>query len=214
MQVDGVDRAAADRLGTLVLAGANTGHDPAYPLRVQTVHDEERQRMKIVILGGAAATADLLHLLDAVLAEGNGLLAGDGRRCLTWCSSATGCRCWSATRPGRRWPPCSDALDLIGAAFLGAEVVAVPASRLDDDFFSLGTRFAGEIMQKFVNYRLRLVVVGDISRAPRGQRGPARPGPRVEPRRARLVRPRPRRARRPAGRGPAAAPLIRPTSRR
>ncbi|WP_406044718.1 DUF4180 domain-containing protein [Micromonospora sp. NBC_00898] len=57
-----------------------------------------------------------------------------------------------------------DALDLVGAAFLGAEVVAVPASRLGDDFFSLGTRFAGEIMQKFVNYRLRLAVVGDISR--------------------------------------------------
>ncbi|WP_405095740.1 DUF4180 domain-containing protein [Micromonospora sp. NBC_01412] len=57
-----------------------------------------------------------------------------------------------------------DALDLIGAAFLGAEVVAVPASRLDEDFFSLGTGFAGEVMQKFVNYRLRLAVLGDISR--------------------------------------------------
>ncbi|GIG88702.1 DUF4180 domain-containing protein [Plantactinospora endophytica] len=57
-----------------------------------------------------------------------------------------------------------DALDLIGAAFLGAQVVAVPASRLADDFFSLGTRFAGEVMQKFVNYRLRLAVLGDISR--------------------------------------------------
>ncbi|MFY1670418.1 DUF4180 domain-containing protein [Plantactinospora sp. WMMB334] len=57
-----------------------------------------------------------------------------------------------------------DALDLIGAAFLGAEVVAVPANRLVEHFFSLGSRFAGEVMQKFVNYRLRLVVVGDISR--------------------------------------------------
>jgi hypothetical protein len=57
-----------------------------------------------------------------------------------------------------------DALDLIGAAFLGAEVVAVPTSRLDERFFSLGTRFAGEVMQKFVNYRLRLAVIGDISR--------------------------------------------------
>ncbi|SIR58063.1 DUF4180 domain-containing protein [Micromonospora avicenniae] len=56
------------------------------------------------------------------------------------------------------------ALDLIGnASFGGAEVVALPAGRLDPSFFSLGTRFAGEIMQKFVNYRLRLVVVGDIS---------------------------------------------------
>ncbi|MGX1615599.1 DUF4180 domain-containing protein [Micromonospora chalcea] len=57
----------------------------------------------------------------------------------------------------------SDALDLIGAAFLGATVVAVPATRLDPGFFTLGTRFAGEVMQKFVNYRLRLAIVGDIS---------------------------------------------------
>ncbi|MFI5834128.1 DUF4180 domain-containing protein [Micromonospora sp. NPDC051300] len=57
----------------------------------------------------------------------------------------------------------ADALDLIGAAFAGATVVAVPAERLDPSFFALGTRFAGEVMQKFVNYRLRLVVVGDIS---------------------------------------------------
>ncbi|MEU9678012.1 DUF4180 domain-containing protein [Streptomyces parvus] len=57
-----------------------------------------------------------------------------------------------------------DALDLIGSVFLGAEVVAVlPTSRLDEQFFSLGNRFAGEIMQKFVNYRLRLAVIGDIS---------------------------------------------------
>ncbi len=56
-----------------------------------------------------------------------------------------------------------DALDLIGAAFLGAQVVAVPASRLDARFFTLGNRFAGDVMQKFVNYRLRLAIVGDIS---------------------------------------------------
>ncbi|GAA4223627.1 hypothetical protein GCM10022254_01170 [Actinomadura meridiana] len=56
-----------------------------------------------------------------------------------------------------------DALDLIGAVFLGAEMVAVPASRLDPRFFELGTRFAGEVMQKFVTYRLRLAIVGDIS---------------------------------------------------
>ncbi|MFC9478915.1 DUF4180 domain-containing protein [Streptomyces griseus] len=57
------------------------------------------------------------------------------------------------------------ALDhLIGAAFQRAEVVAVPSSRLDDSFYDLSTGFAGEVLQKFANYRLRLVVVGDISR--------------------------------------------------
>ncbi|MGC4763745.1 helix-turn-helix domain-containing protein [Micromonospora sp. DT46] len=80
LQIDGVDRAAADRLATLVLATANTTHHPAHPLRIQTVHDEERNRMKIVILGGASATAEVLHLVDAVLDGDNGLLtreAGD-----------------------------------------------------------------------------------------------------------------------------------------
>jgi excisionase family DNA binding protein len=75
VQIDGIDRATADRLGTLVLAGANTAHDPARPLRIQTIHDEERSRMKVVILGGAAATADVLRLLEAILDGGNGLLA-------------------------------------------------------------------------------------------------------------------------------------------
>jgi hypothetical protein len=57
-----------------------------------------------------------------------------------------------------------DVADLIGAGLSGgADVVALPASRLDVSFFTLGTRFAGEVMQKFVNYRLRLAVVGDIS---------------------------------------------------
>ena len=55
-----------------------------------------------------------------------------------------------------------DALDLIGAAFSRAEVVAVPADRFDPRFFQLRTGLAGEIMQKFVNYGLRLAVVGDI----------------------------------------------------
>ncbi|WP_309117015.1 DUF4180 domain-containing protein [Saccharothrix sp.] len=56
-----------------------------------------------------------------------------------------------------------DALGIIGAVFLGARVAAVPAHRLGERFFTLGNRFAGEIMQKFVNYQMLLAVVGDIS---------------------------------------------------
>ncbi len=58
-----------------------------------------------------------------------------------------------------------DALDLIGAALeQGATLVIVPAERLDDAFFQLRTRVAGTFMQKLVNYRLRLAILGDISR--------------------------------------------------
>lgn len=77
VRIDGVDRAGADRLGTLVLAGAQARRVGGPPLRVQTVHDSERHRMTIVILGGAADTAEVLHLLDAVLDGENGLLAGE-----------------------------------------------------------------------------------------------------------------------------------------
>jgi hypothetical protein len=57
-----------------------------------------------------------------------------------------------------------DVLDVIGTAIgHGAELVLMPAERLTDDFFTLRTGLAGEVAQKFVNYRIRLVVVGDIS---------------------------------------------------
>jgi len=46
----------------------------------------------------------------------------------------------------------------------GASMIALPVTRLTDDFFRLSTRIAGEIAQKFANYNLRLAVVGDISR--------------------------------------------------
>ncbi|MEV6629338.1 DUF4180 domain-containing protein [Actinoplanes sp. NPDC051470] len=55
-----------------------------------------------------------------------------------------------------------DALDVIGGAFGQADVVAIPAGRLDDSFFQLRSGLAGEIMQKFVNYHIRLAVLGDI----------------------------------------------------
>ena len=73
VQIDDVDRRTVDRLSTLLVSAAQTGSDPAHPLRVQVVHDGERRRMKIVILGDVAATAETLRLIEAVLGEG-GLL--------------------------------------------------------------------------------------------------------------------------------------------
>ena len=57
------------------------------------------------------------------------------------------------------------ALDLIGDAMgRDAQIVAVPAERVGAEFFRLGSGVAGAIAQKFVNYRVRLAVLGDISR--------------------------------------------------
>jgi hypothetical protein len=58
-----------------------------------------------------------------------------------------------------------DATDLMSMAWENrATLIAIPAERLGDDFFRLKTGVAGEIVQKFVNYQLRLAIVGDISR--------------------------------------------------
>lgn len=57
-----------------------------------------------------------------------------------------------------------DALDVIGSALhLGATWAAVPATRLAPEFFELRTGLAGDVLQKFVNYRVGLAVVGDLS---------------------------------------------------
>jgi len=59
----------------------------------------------------------------------------------------------------------NEAVELIGKAFEHrASLIVVPAECLDDDFFRLSTRIAGEMIQKVVQYRKRLVIVGDISR--------------------------------------------------
>jgi uncharacterized protein DUF4180 len=58
-----------------------------------------------------------------------------------------------------------DAVDLIAQAFdHRPDIMVIPAERFDEGFFTLGTRIAGEIVQKFVTYGMRLAIIGDISR--------------------------------------------------
>ena len=59
----------------------------------------------------------------------------------------------------------ADAVDLVGEALsCGAKIIALPVRRLHPDFLQLRT-MAGFFVQKLVNYRLALAVVGDISEA-------------------------------------------------
>ncbi|QNG18788.1 helix-turn-helix domain-containing protein [Rhodococcus triatomae] len=67
VEVDAVDRATADRVSTLLLGAAGTGRPGDSPLRVQTVYDEERARMKIVVIGAVTDTARLLDYVDGIL---------------------------------------------------------------------------------------------------------------------------------------------------
>jgi len=55
-----------------------------------------------------------------------------------------------------------DAVDLLGNAnFQGAESVIVHSEQLHEDFFNLKSGIAGDILQKFSNYHMKLAIVGD-----------------------------------------------------
>lgn len=54
-------------------------------------------------------------------------------------------------------------MGLVGEALgAGASTLAIPASRFADDVFVLRSGKLGAFVQKFVNYRVRLAIVGEI----------------------------------------------------
>ncbi|HEY4384181.1 MAG TPA: DUF4180 domain-containing protein [Ktedonobacteraceae bacterium] len=68
------------------------------------------------------------------------------------------------TPDGEKLKSEQDALDLIGEAmYYGTHLIVIPVERLGDDFFQLKTRLAGQMLQKFVTYGQRIVILGDIS---------------------------------------------------
>ena len=76
-----------------------------------------------------------------------------------------GLRVFELIADGTKLQTYNDAVDLICKTFENnATLIIIPVECLDDEFFQLKTRIAGELIQKFVQYRRRLVIVGDISR--------------------------------------------------
>jgi excisionase family DNA binding protein len=71
VQVDAISPEEATRLSNTIVAVAQSrrGGGGADHLRVETVYDEERAALKIIILGGLAVAADLLKVIDALLSE-------------------------------------------------------------------------------------------------------------------------------------------------
>lgn len=69
VQVDAIAPDASTRLGnTLMAAVAGRGPDDR-PLRVETIYDEDRDSMKIIIVGGPADTAELLRLVTTLVRD-------------------------------------------------------------------------------------------------------------------------------------------------
>lgn len=72
-----------------------------------------------------------------------------------------GARTLDCTKDGKKLETDRDAVDLIAEALqLGASPIVIPMERFADDFFRLRTRIAGAIVQKFVQYRRHLAIMG------------------------------------------------------
>lgn len=57
-----------------------------------------------------------------------------------------------------------DGLDLLGNLYYqGFDSIILHKKNITPDFFDLKTGIAGELLQKFSNYRVRLAIVGDFS---------------------------------------------------
>ena len=46
---------------------------------------------------------------------------------------------------------------------VGCHRIILNKSAICEDFFNLKTRLAGEILQKFINYQIKIAIVGDFS---------------------------------------------------
>lgn len=59
----------------------------------------------------------------------------------------------------------SDGLNLLGNLYYqGFDKIIIHEKNITPDFFDLKNGIAGEILQKFSNYRVRLAIVGDFSK--------------------------------------------------
>lgn len=58
-----------------------------------------------------------------------------------------------------------DAVDILGEVYMeNCSRIVVFEKNLHPDFFRLASGLAGDILQKFSNYRIKLVIVGEFSK--------------------------------------------------
>ena len=67
MEIDAISPDAANRVTNLLMGAANGRREFDDPLRVETIYDEQRGRMKIILVGSMDNNALLFKLIKASL---------------------------------------------------------------------------------------------------------------------------------------------------
>jgi excisionase family DNA binding protein len=63
VQVEAIDVDSASRLTNALMAAARGPRDADQPLRIDTIYDRERSRMKVILTGSIATTVSLLRFI-------------------------------------------------------------------------------------------------------------------------------------------------------
>ncbi|MFD8322096.1 helix-turn-helix domain-containing protein [Kitasatospora purpeofusca] len=69
VQIDAIGVREAARLSNTLLAAVSGPRGGGVPLRIETLHNEERSTLKVIVLGAPADTAELLLLVHTLTTE-------------------------------------------------------------------------------------------------------------------------------------------------
>jgi excisionase family DNA binding protein len=67
VEIDALPKEQASRIATTLNASAQSRDPDDQPLRIDTIYDEERARLKLILTGGLATTASLLKFVELLL---------------------------------------------------------------------------------------------------------------------------------------------------
>ncbi len=71
IEIDAIDPDSVNRVTTFLMGAANGRRDGEEKLRIETIHDPERARLKVIIVGGCEASAALLKVVGAIVEAGS-----------------------------------------------------------------------------------------------------------------------------------------------
>lgn len=71
VQVDAVRPEVASRLTTILMAAVGVRPEGSDRLRLQTVYDEERASLKVIVIGGLPDSVEIMRLVDTLLQDGS-----------------------------------------------------------------------------------------------------------------------------------------------
>jgi excisionase family DNA binding protein len=69
VEIDAISRDGASRLSTMLTTATAHRREGDEQLRLQTIYDEQRGHLKIIVLGSLTTSADIFALISAVIEE-------------------------------------------------------------------------------------------------------------------------------------------------